>query len=68
MVQENKRASECVIRDFNSIIKMTTSKHRNNVLIIITEYMTLIYDMLTIKNNEYLNLEIEIVENSYKLL
>ena len=68
MVLKNKSASECVIRDFNSIIKMTTSKHRNNVLIIITEYMTLIYDMLTIKNNEYLNLEIEIVENSYKLL
>ena len=68
MVQENKSASECVIRDFNNIIKMTTSKHRDNVLIIITEYMTLIYDMLTIKNNEFLNLEIEIVENSYKLL
>ena len=67
MVQENKSASECVIRDFNDIIKMT-SKHRDNALIIITKYMTLIYDMLTIKNNEFLNHEIDRVENSYKLL
>ena len=38
---------------------MTASRHISNVSIIITEYMTLRYDMLVAKNNEFLNIEIE---------
>ena len=38
---------------------MTASRHISNVSIIITEYMTLRYDMLAAKNNEFLNIEIE---------
>ena len=45
---------------------MATTRHIGNVLIIITEYITLIDDMLVVKNGRFLNLEIEL-ENNYRL-
>ena len=38
---------------------MVVSRHISNASIIITEYMTLRDDISVIKNNEFLNLEIE---------
>ena len=48
-----------VIRDSNGTIKMVASRHISNVLIIIAECMALKDDMLTTKNNEFVNLQIE---------
>lgn len=59
-----------VIRDFNSIIKVTVSGHMANTLIIIVQCMVFQDSVLLIKNNKFLNLEIEggskIVMDSYK--
>ena len=59
-----------VIRDFNSIIKVTVSGHMANTLIIIVQCMVFQDSVLLIKNNKLLNLEIEggskIVMDSYK--
>lgn len=58
-----------VIRDFNSIIKVTVSGHMANTLIIIVQCMVFQDSVLLIKNNKFLNLEIEggskIVIDSY---
>ena len=51
---ENKSISIWVIRDFNDTIKMVISRHISNTSII----MALRDDMLTVKNNKFLNLEI----------
>ena len=56
---ENKSVSRWVIRDCNGTIKMAASRHIGNVLIIITECITLKDSMLVAKNNDFLNLEIE---------
>ena len=41
------------------MIKMDASRHMSNVSIIIEECMTFRDDLLVVKNNEFLNLEIE---------
>ena len=51
---ENKSISIWVIRDSNDTIKMVVSRHISNTSII----MALKDDMLTVKNNKFLNLEI----------
>ena len=50
---------------------MVVNRHISNASIIITEYMTLRDDISVIKNNEFLNLEIEgdskiIIDCNYK--
>ena len=51
---ENKSISIWVIRDSNNTIKMVVSRHISYTSII----MVLRDDMLTVKNNKFLNLEI----------
>ena len=66
---KNKSTSRWIIRDSNGTIKMVASKHIGNASIIIAKCTTLRNGMLAVKNNGFLNLEIEgdskIVINCY---
>ena len=62
---ENKSASSWIIRNSNGIVKIVASRYIDNVSIIIAECIILRDDLLTGKNNEFLNLKIE---NDSKIL